>query len=253
MTPQIVETAIGALCLLGGFVLAAAGVGSEKSDSSVKFLGMEIKLERVGPGVIFAVLGVVLVVFGSNTNTEGSVSDSRPQVAAGASSQGLTPTPKPQNRNVQAQAKSTPRESSELAPKPRRPYHTRVSTEDEIKGTWIERPWHVVEQASCHPHCHPDEGDDLSWGVHFPSDLALSNYRLKCSGIGCPFDSGTIEIDSVEHVATVHWRNRSGQVYVNLEADARATCASVLAYGIADVDEQVLYEKCHSRITESPD
>lgn len=55
--------AFGALCMLLGFVLIARGVGGEASESSVKMIGIEIHASRVGPGVVFALFGLVLTLF----------------------------------------------------------------------------------------------------------------------------------------------------------------------------------------------
>ena len=53
---------LGALCMLLGFFLVLRGVGSSDSESSIKLIGIEVRASRVGPGVLFALFGVVLIV-----------------------------------------------------------------------------------------------------------------------------------------------------------------------------------------------
>ena len=69
MAPGGIEIGIGVLCLAGGFLLVLRGIGDGGSASgwTVEFLGVRLQLERVGPGITFAVLGVVLIVLGSNS------------------------------------------------------------------------------------------------------------------------------------------------------------------------------------------
>ena len=88
-------------------------------------------------------------------------------------------------------------------------------------GVWTQSDEHYVPPASCHPHCHPDEGDNVNWQVPYPDDIALENFRTVCRDMGgaCAFDSSSITIDPAHHVATVSWRNRSDQVWVRLQAD----------------------------------
>jgi hypothetical protein len=53
---------LGAVCMLLGFFLVLRGVGSSDSESSIKLIGIEVRASRVGPGVLFALFGVVLIV-----------------------------------------------------------------------------------------------------------------------------------------------------------------------------------------------
>jgi hypothetical protein len=55
---------LGALCIVGGFVLAARGIGGAEAASTFRFAGAEIELTKVGPGVIFAALGLLVIFFG---------------------------------------------------------------------------------------------------------------------------------------------------------------------------------------------
>jgi hypothetical protein len=53
---------LGALCMLLGFFLVVRGVGASDSESAIKLIGIEVRASRVGPGVLFAMFGVVLIV-----------------------------------------------------------------------------------------------------------------------------------------------------------------------------------------------
>lgn len=53
---------LGALCMLLGFFLVVRGVGASDSESAIKLIGIEVRASRVGPGVLFALFGVVLIV-----------------------------------------------------------------------------------------------------------------------------------------------------------------------------------------------
>lgn len=53
---------LGAACILLGFFLVARNVGAADGESAVKVIGIEIRASKVGPGVLFALFGLVLVV-----------------------------------------------------------------------------------------------------------------------------------------------------------------------------------------------
>jgi hypothetical protein len=53
---------LGAVCVALGFFLVVRGIGASDSESSVKVIGLELRASRVGPGVLFAMFGVVLIV-----------------------------------------------------------------------------------------------------------------------------------------------------------------------------------------------
>src|SRR5690348_2359085 len=53
---------LGAVCVALGFFLVVRGIGASDSESSVKVVGLELRASRVGPGVLFAMFGVVLIV-----------------------------------------------------------------------------------------------------------------------------------------------------------------------------------------------
>ena len=51
---------LGAVCMLLGFFLAVRGIGASESESAIKVIGIEIRASKVGPGVLFALFGLVL-------------------------------------------------------------------------------------------------------------------------------------------------------------------------------------------------
>lgn len=53
---------LGAACILLGFYLVARNIGASDGESAVKVIGIEIRASKVGPGVLFALFGLVLVV-----------------------------------------------------------------------------------------------------------------------------------------------------------------------------------------------
>ena len=53
---------LGAICMLLGFFLVLRGVGAADSESSIKLIGIEIRASKVGPGILFALFGLVLIV-----------------------------------------------------------------------------------------------------------------------------------------------------------------------------------------------
>jgi hypothetical protein len=53
---------LGAACMLLGFFLVVRGIGTSESESAIKVIGIEIRASKVGPGVLFALFGLVLVI-----------------------------------------------------------------------------------------------------------------------------------------------------------------------------------------------
>ncbi len=53
---------LGAACMMLGFFLVVRGIGTSESESTIKVVGIEIRASKVGPGVLFALFGLVLVV-----------------------------------------------------------------------------------------------------------------------------------------------------------------------------------------------
>lgn len=53
---------LGAALMLLGFFLVVRGIGASESESAIKLIGIEIRASRVGPGVLFALFGLVLVI-----------------------------------------------------------------------------------------------------------------------------------------------------------------------------------------------
>ncbi len=66
---NIVIIVIGGFCLVGGFYLVLRSIGHAAGGATFKFFAIEISLSQTGPGVIFAALGVVLLVVGANMPT----------------------------------------------------------------------------------------------------------------------------------------------------------------------------------------
>ena len=59
---SLMALSFGALCMLLGFFLIVRGIGDSDSESSVKVIGVEIRASKVGPGVVFAMFGLVIAV-----------------------------------------------------------------------------------------------------------------------------------------------------------------------------------------------
>ncbi len=60
--PYYIVIALGATCLLFGFFIIVRGIGVDESQGTFKVAGMEISTSKVGPGILFAMLGVFLIV-----------------------------------------------------------------------------------------------------------------------------------------------------------------------------------------------
>jgi hypothetical protein len=54
--------ALGAICMLLGFFTVVRGIGASDSEATVKMLGVEFHASKLGPGLVFSVLGLILVV-----------------------------------------------------------------------------------------------------------------------------------------------------------------------------------------------
>lgn len=59
----LVVMGLGALSLIMGFILVARGIGTAEGESSIRLVGVEIRMSKVGPGVIFAIFGLALIAF----------------------------------------------------------------------------------------------------------------------------------------------------------------------------------------------
>lgn len=79
---------LGAVCVALGFFLVVRGIGASDSESSVKVVGLELRASRVGPGVLFAMFGVVLIVVALAKQPSGDAPSPTPTPAP-------TPTPNP--------------------------------------------------------------------------------------------------------------------------------------------------------------
>jgi hypothetical protein len=54
--------ALGAICMLLGFFTVVRGIGVSDSEATVKMFGVEFHASKLGPGLVFSVLGLILVV-----------------------------------------------------------------------------------------------------------------------------------------------------------------------------------------------
>jgi hypothetical protein len=54
--------ALGAICMLLGFFTVVRGIGASDSEATVKMFGVEFHASKLGPGLVFSVLGLILVV-----------------------------------------------------------------------------------------------------------------------------------------------------------------------------------------------
>lgn len=89
---------LGAVCMLLGFFLVLRGVGASDSESSIKLIGIELRASRVGPGVLFALFGVVLIVTALSKQPGG------PVLQADATKEApKTPAAKPETSETPAQ------------------------------------------------------------------------------------------------------------------------------------------------------
>jgi hypothetical protein len=88
---------LGAVCMLLGFFLVVRGIGTSDSESAIKVIGIEIKASKVGPGVLFALFGLVLVI----------TAIAKQQAPAPASpSAAKAPAPAPPQGEAQAKAQA---------------------------------------------------------------------------------------------------------------------------------------------------
>lgn len=94
---------LGAVCMLLGFFLAVRGIGASESESAIKVIGIEIRASKVGPGVLFALFGLVLVITaivklqgpsGASPAAAGAPPQAQAQ-AAGVASAPRAPAPAP--------------------------------------------------------------------------------------------------------------------------------------------------------------
>lgn len=54
--------ALGAACMLLGFYSVVRGIGAGDSGTDVKMFGIEISASKLGPGLVFSFLGLILVL-----------------------------------------------------------------------------------------------------------------------------------------------------------------------------------------------
>lgn len=113
---------LGAVCVLLGFYLVLKGIGASDSESRIKLLGLEITTSRVGPGVLFAVFGTVLIIAALTRGTPSSETEvpiketgdpSGPQRPTDPGSQEPSPVEPPSANPSTLSAPPTPRPTAE--------------------------------------------------------------------------------------------------------------------------------------------
>ena len=116
--PYFVVIGLGAVCLALGFFIIVRGIGAAESGGTFKFLGFEMTTSKVGPGILFSMFGVFLIVVAlikmpnAQVNTAGAASPS--QVS------GNTPAPSTKagaiNSNPDTENQVTPAANQPPAP-----------------------------------------------------------------------------------------------------------------------------------------
>jgi hypothetical protein len=86
--------ALGAICMLLGFFTVVRGIGASDSEATVKMLGIEFHASKLGPGLVFSVLGLILVVVAV------SVEKSPPDKPAATLASGPAPAGAPTQANA---------------------------------------------------------------------------------------------------------------------------------------------------------
>jgi hypothetical protein len=85
---------LGAACMLLGFFLVVRGIGTSESESAIKVIGIEIRASKVGPGVLFALFGLVLVVIAiAKQQGPAPAAPAAPTAAAPPQAAEVAPTP----------------------------------------------------------------------------------------------------------------------------------------------------------------
>jgi hypothetical protein len=82
------------------------------------------------------------------------------------------------------------------------------------KFTWSQD----VPQASCHPHCHPDQGDWHYYNAQSPDSDILRNPTVSCSAGGCAFDEFHVDL-MTSQTLKVSARSRSAAAHIIVTAD----------------------------------
>lgn len=90
----------GAVCMLLGFYLIVKGVGDANSESSVKVIGVEIRASKVGPGVVFALFGLVIAIFGLSKFPGDAPARSEVPPVTGIENKAEPPVPQPADKGA---------------------------------------------------------------------------------------------------------------------------------------------------------
>ena len=105
--------ALGAICMLLGFFTVVRGIGASDSEATVKMLGVEFHASKLGPGLVFSVLGLILVVVAVSVEKGGGEKPaatlaSGPAPAAAPTPANATPSDQPTQAVAPAAASVPP-------------------------------------------------------------------------------------------------------------------------------------------------
>ncbi len=81
---------LGAACMLLGFIVILKGVGASDSETTLKMFTIEFRASRLGPGLVFAILGLILVIVAAES---GLSTQARPNAATLPQTQPVAQTP----------------------------------------------------------------------------------------------------------------------------------------------------------------
>jgi hypothetical protein len=84
--------ALGAICMLLGFFTVVRGIGASDSEATIKMLGIEFHASKLGPGLVFSVLGLILVVVAVSVE-KGSADKPAATLASGPAPASAAPVP----------------------------------------------------------------------------------------------------------------------------------------------------------------
>lgn len=95
--------ALGAACMLLGFFVIIKGIGASDSETTLKLFGIEFRASKLGPGLVFSILGLILVIVAAESTA------SAPGLKAPETAAQSQPAPQAQPQApVQASAQASP-------------------------------------------------------------------------------------------------------------------------------------------------
>ena len=92
--------ALGAICMLLGFFTVVRGIGASDSEATVKMLGVEFHASKLGPGLVFSVLGLILVVVAVSVEKGGGEKPAATLASGPAPAPAAAPTSGPTSANA---------------------------------------------------------------------------------------------------------------------------------------------------------